>query len=74
MSEKLRQPLIEQEYERITEEMSGGGLLFGERIDIGDLKQMVVGAYYMGTREAERRYGTWRELDRQLDKAAGKGE
>ena len=29
MSKKhRRQPLIEQEYERITEEMSGGGTLF----------------------------------------------
>ncbi len=72
--DKSLQPLIDQEYEKIADKMATPTALFGNSIDIGDLKQMVVAAYYIGTHETELRYENYRALDRQLEKATRKEE
>ena len=70
--DKSLQPLIDLEYEKIADKMGGATTLFGNSIDIGDLKQMVVAAYYMGTQETQHRYEDYRALDRQLEKITRK--
>ena len=59
------QPLIDEQYKRIADKLSGG-LLCGQSIDPNDTKQMVVAAYYAGEAESRNQYGKYRALDQRL--------
>ena len=66
------QPLIDEQYERIISKMRPPTTLFGNSIDIGDLKQTVVAAYYMAITEEQRRREKYHLLTRQLEEATQK--
>lgn len=61
------QPLIDEQYERIVNKMRGPTTLFGNSIDIGDLKQTVVAAYYMAITEGQQRQENYNSLTRKLE-------
>ena len=61
------QPLIDSVYEEIVEKMHlDRATLFGQSIDAGNMKQMVIAAYYAGEAESRNQYGKYRALDQRL--------